>query len=185
MLGPESARSMADQAEGPLTTAIFNSLAALNEATELDQALHFKRELAGLLAQVEVGPGDQVLLCALHAREKIAVQLVSMLFAPERRPDFHLMFRDGLLAPGEAATRASDGTAAVHKDRALLALREQDQGMDAVKLYADTEELARDYSRASGLRFGVLPLPVRGPSPAKLRGADASPGACISRRSAR
>ena len=81
MLGPESARSMADQAEGPLTTAIFNSLAALNEATELDQALHFKRELAGLLAQVEVGPGDQVLLCASHAREKIAVQLVSMLFA--------------------------------------------------------------------------------------------------------
>ena len=79
------------------------------------------------------------------------------------------MFRDGLLAPGEAATRASDGTAAVHKDRALLAPREQDQGMDAVKLYADTEELAQDYSRASGLRFGVLPLPVRGPSPAKLR----------------
>jgi hypothetical protein len=169
MLGPESARSMADQAEGPLTTAIFNSLSALNEATELERALHFKRELAGLLAHHEVGPGDQVLLCASHAREKLAVQLVSMLFAPERRPDFHLMFRDGLLAPGEATTRAGSGTTAVQKELALLAPREQNQAMDAVKLYADTEELARDYSRASGLRFGVLPLPVRGPSAAKLR----------------
>ncbi len=158
-LGPETARSVKHPAEGPITSAVLNALLPHGLEHELERALFFKRDLERTLELADLGQGDHVLIGEAQAREKFAVQLIAMQLAPTQRPNFHLVFRRSLFED-DANPQERERSPKVLRQRAFSANRESYEACEAVKLYADTEELARDYSRTCGLAVGVLPMPV-------------------------
>lgn len=158
-LGSETARSVKHPVEGPFTSAVLNALLPHGLENELERALLFKRDVERTLALADLGQGDHVLISEAQAPERFAVQLIAMQLAPARRPGFHLVFRQSIFED-DATPQERERSPEVIRQRAFSANRESYEACEAVKLYADTEELARDYSRTCGLAVGVLPMPV-------------------------
>ncbi len=101
-----------------------------------------------------------MLLNTAHARELLAVHLVSRRLGPLRSPKFHLVFRHRLFQDGPS-TEEAENSPQVRPYATFLRLYERWGHWDKIQFHTDTEELASEYGSLAPLDYGVLPIPFR------------------------
>jgi hypothetical protein len=139
----------------PAIDPLRSALEAAGLPEEVDYLAAAEADLTAALQLASVGRGDVVYLPTAHGREAAAVR--RLIGTGRDWPTFHLEFRHAL-DPGGWPDPAGHPYTRAH--RAYFdAVRRSPH--PAVRLYTDTEELADEYRRFSGLSFESLPVPFR------------------------
>jgi glycosyltransferase involved in cell wall biosynthesis len=156
----ELARGLRHKIEAPYIAEAWRAATDRDLGREIEYGLVFRRDLERLLALADAGAEDQVLLNTAHARELLAVHLVSRRLGPRRSPTFHLVFRHPLFHDGPSAENTEDSPL-VRPYATFLRLYDQWGSLDNIQFHTDTEELANEYGSLAPLDYGVLPIPFR------------------------
>ena len=151
--GPETAKALENPCLGQrdVVGKALVKLRAANMAHEAEFAMLFKRDLERFLAVADIGAGDHVFLGTAHPRELLAIELICRQLGTDRSPTFHLEFRHPL-PPASPYALLHD---------VFFSLYEESESLTIIRLYTDTEELARHYAPLASEPFEVLPIPFR------------------------
>jgi glycosyltransferase involved in cell wall biosynthesis len=126
---------------------------------EVDYTARFRSDLEQLLAFAGCSADDHVFLPTAHGRELVAICQLLQDVGREHLPTFHLEFRHALTEWAGIRPGAEHPFCTLHK--VCFGTARQYRDADHVRLYTDTEELARQYHKVTGFRFDVLPIPFR------------------------
>ncbi len=153
-------RSLPD--EESIDALLRGSLRNVGIEIEAELTRMFQLDLVRLLDLAKVRPGDHVYLPTAHGREALAVcRLVHQL--GEMAPTFHLEFRHSVARPSEIEAGIEEKFLRDYTlvQRSFFESVREYPASRAIRFYADTRELADDYTVLSGLPFDVLPIPFR------------------------
>jgi len=154
------ARSLRQAVEAPFVAEAWRTARERDLGRELEYGLVFKRDLERLLAITDASSGDQVLLNTAHARELLALHLVTRRLGPRRSPTFHMVFRHSLSQDGTLSEEA-ENSPHIRPYPTFLRLYTRWNPSDNIRFHTDTEELAAEYGALAPLGYGVLPIPIR------------------------
>jgi glycosyltransferase involved in cell wall biosynthesis len=157
---PQSATPDEEQTPRLLPDPIEMELERIGAPQEYGYLLRFKQDLERLLTLTACSPCDHVFLPTAHGRELFAILQLLAAWPSESHPTFHLEFRHALDMDGpDAAGDTEHPYCTVH--RVFFEHARRFPANDRLRLYTDTEALSDEFEHASGLEFGVLPIPFR------------------------
>lgn len=126
--------------------------------TELYYSSVFKSDLINTLIATNYNNFDFVFLPTAHGRELLAIN--NLCSEIDNLPFFGLEFRHALEFPLVSLPNGMEHDYVKHHRFYFDEILQKGLKKD-IKLFTDTSELADDYSKFSGLNFGVLPIPFR------------------------
>jgi hypothetical protein len=119
----------------------------------------FQQDLERLLCLTGCTAADHVFLPTAHGRELCAIQELLSRWPVGSRPTFHLEFRHSLALGGDGALTETDNYCVANAT--FFEIARAVPFNENIRLYTDSQGLAEEYERFSGLEFGVLPIPFR------------------------
>jgi glycosyltransferase involved in cell wall biosynthesis len=162
VIPPQPSASPAPEEEkpAPLLDRLKMQLEQIGAPQEFGYFLRFQQDLERLLTFTGCAPCDHVFLPTAHGRELCAIVQLLEALPIESQPTFHLEFRHALDMDGPDTRRDEEHPyCALH--RVFFEHARLFPASDRLRLYTDTEALSEEFERASGLEFGVLPIPFR------------------------